>query len=127
MAELKPPGPAVRLPAVEPVLHDSQVVAELKLQPHDLGQLLVGRVLHDSQVVAELKPAAGGPAATCCGVLHDSQVVAELKPLVRRRRLTRLARVLHDSQVVAELKRPRPVLRHRRGREFSTTHRSWPN
>ena len=111
-------------------------------------------VLHDSQVVAELKPPAGphfapvpersprltgrgrieaGRTSTrrwpCRRVLHDSQVVAELKlagllqthvPLVvRSPRLTGRGRieartrtrstapcssVLHDSQVVAELK-----------------------
>ena len=41
------------MPAVT-VLHDSQVVAELKLGLDEGGQA-AGRVLHDSQVVAELK------------------------------------------------------------------------
>ena len=109
-------------------LHDSNVVAELKL--HLSGSLAchLRGGLHDSNVVAELKPSPstrGGASESC---LHDSNVVAELKPyrtvryetsstpsprLQRRGRIeartcrSRRAptnRCLHDSNVVAELK-----------------------
>ena len=85
-------------------------------------------VLHDSQVVAELKP--GGHRRGVSGrqaVLHDSQVVAELKPDQPVAHPAGGGQVLHDSQVVAELKQADERLVVRRVSGFSTTHRSWPN